>query len=121
MSGKVKYGETIIETAERELFEETHLTGKAELAGIRHYHVRDNSTKEIVEDKFLFFCTVIEPVGKLRANNEGSFKWIYEEDFEKVITNHFESFETFLEDVKLAKDFNGVITFVEYDQFTDKF
>ncbi|MEO6508737.1 MAG: NUDIX domain-containing protein, partial [Patescibacteria group bacterium] len=121
MSGKMKYGETVIETATREFHEECNLEGKPFLMAIRHYHVFNDETKELVEDKFLFFCGVENPTGKIKASNEGTYEWVNEEDFKEVVTNHFESFDRFLEDVDLLKKYDGKIEFEELDQFTDKF
>lgn len=121
MSGKIKYGEKVLHAAEREFAEETHLKGKPYLVGIRHYHVFNVVTKELVEDKFLFFCGVENPTGNLKPNNEGTFTWVEKKDFKKFVTNHFESFERFLQDVKLITHFSGDVKLVEVDQFTDKY
>lgn len=57
-TGKVRWGESIIETASRELFEETGLEGTFEHRGINHERVQHESTGEIVEDKVfhIMFC-----------------------------------------------------------------
>ena len=47
-TGKVMYGESIIETAERELREETGLSGKVKLIGIRHFRVYYPTNEELV-------------------------------------------------------------------------
>jgi len=121
MSGKVRYGEKIVDTAKRELFEETKLEGTPFLVGIRHYLVFDEQSGELVEDKILFFCGVESPTGNLHANNEGKFSWIGEEDFKKSVINHFESFDVFLEDVDLFRKFDGHVKVVERQQYTDKY
>lgn len=57
-SGKIRWGESITSTAERELAEETGLTGDFTHSGV--YHERDlrTGTKEIIEDKIfhVMFC-----------------------------------------------------------------
>jgi 8-oxo-dGTP pyrophosphatase MutT (NUDIX family) len=70
-SGKVRWGETILTTAARELQEETGLVGSFEHRGI--YHERDiyEITGEIIEDKVfhVMFCDAV--TGKLMKNFEG--------------------------------------------------
>lgn len=57
-TGKIRWGESIIEAAARELKEETGLYGEFEFRGINHERVIHDSTGEIVEDKIfnLMFC-----------------------------------------------------------------
>lgn len=57
-TGKVRWGESILETATRELQEETGLDGSFVYRGLNHERVRHDSTGEIVEDKMfhLMFC-----------------------------------------------------------------
>lgn len=57
-TGKVRWGESILETASRELEEETGLEGTFEFRGINHERVIHDDTGEIVEDKLfnLMFC-----------------------------------------------------------------
>ncbi len=57
-TGKVRWGESILETASRELTEETGLIGEFEFRGVNHERVIHDDTGEIVEDKIfnLMFC-----------------------------------------------------------------
>ncbi len=57
-TGKVRWGESIVETAVRELKEETGLEGTFEFRGINHERVIHDDTGDIVEDKIfnLMFC-----------------------------------------------------------------
>ena len=57
-TGKIRWGESIVEAAARELKEETGLDGDFEFRGINHERVIHDSTGEIVEDKIfnLMFC-----------------------------------------------------------------
>jgi ADP-ribose pyrophosphatase YjhB (NUDIX family) len=121
MTGKIKYGETVKETAKRELFEETHLTGEPKVISIRHYRVYEKDTNKLVEDKYFFICLVINPTGTLKPNNEGTFEWVKEKDFPQKITNHFVSYEEFLKDVDLAKKHKEKFEFTEIDDVTEKF
>jgi ADP-ribose pyrophosphatase YjhB (NUDIX family) len=121
MSGKVNYGETVEQSTARELKEETNLEGKPEITSIRHYRVFDENTNTIVEDKFMFFCQVINPKKELIASSEGKFEWVDEEDLFNYVTNHFESIEAFERDLSEFKNFKGEIKFLEIDHISDKF
>ena len=60
-TGKVRWGESIVETATRELREETGLEGTFEHRGINHERVQHDVTGEIVEDKIfhVMFCNSV--------------------------------------------------------------
>jgi 8-oxo-dGTP pyrophosphatase MutT (NUDIX family) len=49
--GKIRWGETIIEAAARELLEETNLTAKFIYRGVYHEHVKAEESGELLEDK----------------------------------------------------------------------
>lgn len=78
-TGKVKIGESILEAAKRELQEETGLVGEPELFSIRHYRVYNNE-KKLLEDKIFFVCRFINPWGELVENQEGTYKWVKQQD-----------------------------------------
>jgi 8-oxo-dGTP pyrophosphatase MutT (NUDIX family) len=59
--GKVKYGETIEQAAERELYEETGYVGQATLVGVKHYLVYSATTEQLLEDKYMRVCSVNNP------------------------------------------------------------
>lgn len=65
-TGKIRWGESIVECAARELKEETGLTGSFEYRGINHERVVHDSTHEIIEDKIfhLMFCNTVHGVLK---------------------------------------------------------
>ncbi len=81
LSGKVRWGETLLETAERELMEEAGLTADLRVAGF--YHKMDYKTDgEMLEDKI--FCIVhgINPKGELISDAEGHHnEWLTMEEF----------------------------------------
>ncbi len=121
LSGKVRFGDKVLETAVRELKEETNLEGQPQIVSLHHYRVYDRTSQQLVEDKFMFLCLVINPTGELIPNNEGKYEWVKEDLVFDYVTNHFESLDQFKEDVATLKNFTGQISFHEIDHLTDKF
>lgn len=121
MSGKVGLGEKVIDTAKREFKEETNLDGNPQIVALKHYRVFDKKTKELLEDKFMFYCTVKNPKGKLIPADEGKYEWVKRKDLKKYVTNHFESFDVLLEDIRLVETFDGDFKFSEIDHYSVKF
>lgn len=70
-SGKVRWGETILTTATRELEEETGLTGEFEHRGIYHERVIHEVTGEIIEDKIFHMMYTDDTSGTLLEEFEG--------------------------------------------------
>ncbi len=74
-TGKVRWGETIIETAARELMEETGLTGTFTHRGIFHEIVRlkdeDGVIGEPTEDKVFHLMMCTDARGELKETFEG--------------------------------------------------
>jgi ADP-ribose pyrophosphatase YjhB (NUDIX family) len=70
-TGKVRWGETITQTAERELMEETGLTASCELSGVYHELVYQQETGEQLEDKIFFVVHCTEVKGELVKEFEG--------------------------------------------------
>lgn len=119
-TGKIKWGEEILEAARREFTEETSLSGNPELLSLWHYLVQDkaNNTKE---DKYFFICRNVNPAGKLVANNEGEFEWVKESDVEKWLIKPFTNKEEILKYIDYAKNPPKVLEFREIKLFSDKF
>lgn len=121
MSGKVKYGEKILDAARRELKEETGLTGRPEIFCIKHYLVSDKTTKKLVEDKILFYCMVKDAKGKIKPNNEGKYEWVKHNCLPEYVTNHFEDYKVFQNDIDNLNNFDGNIVFEEITHLSEKF
>lgn len=79
-TGKIRWGETIIQTAERELMEETGLKADYRIAGVYHELVYQEETGDQLEDKIFFVvhCTNIK--GEMVERFEGGRnEWIKRE------------------------------------------
>ena len=120
-SGKIMLGEGVLETAKRELKEETNLEGKPEIFTIEHHRVYDTKTKNLLEDKFFFFTRIENPSGELRPNNEGLFEWVEESKVGEYLTKPFESVEKIYDIIDRLKAFNGALTFHEVEHWPDNF
>ncbi len=82
-TGKVAWGETILQTAQRELEEETGLHGEFSFHGIYHEHAKDAQTNELLEDKIFLITETTATSGAL-LDGEGCYnKWVKLEDAQK--------------------------------------
>ena len=98
-SGKMRWGETIIETAARELMEETGLEADCRFLGIYHEHTRQAETDELLEDKIFLAVHCENPRGELIERFEGGRNaWLLES--EVMDLKVFSSFATEMETLK---------------------
>ncbi len=92
ISGKIRWGETPIDCAKRELLEETGLGGKFNLKGIVHYH-HIHQDGRFLEDKYFWVFRIENTTGELKEKiEEGENSWMTEQAYRKL-ENTFASFE----------------------------
>ncbi len=71
IGGKIRWGETILEAAARELLEETGLTAKLEYKGLYHKMDYRTDSQEMLEDKFFLLFKATNFKGELKEQFEG--------------------------------------------------
>jgi len=80
-SGKIRWGETIVETARRESLEETGLDADFTVVSVYHEHIKSVETGEFLEDKIFFVVLGTNPSGELLIDFEGGHnEWLSVED-----------------------------------------
>lgn len=92
-SGKIRWGETILETALRESLEETGLSADFTVAGVYHEHVQSKESGDLLEDKIFFVVNGKDTTGTLITDFEGGKNaWMtFDEAFKK--DKKFDSFK----------------------------
>jgi ADP-ribose pyrophosphatase YjhB (NUDIX family) len=81
ITGKVKFGEELIDAAKRELLEESGLTGEFEFKGA-HRDIVYSKEKKLLEDKVFHLFIITNCEGRLLTDIEGGKNfWVLEKDF----------------------------------------
>ncbi len=109
ITGKVKWGETVKQTAKRELKEEAGLSGMLELVGVKHK--MDYLGRNLLEDKFFFVFRATNLKGKLSKSFEGGRNlWLTEEKILKL-PNLFDGVD---ESIKMIKQDKIIFSETKY-------
>lgn len=116
-SGKVRWGETILTTAARELEEETGLHGTFEHRGIYHERVIHEKTGEIIEDKIFHMMYCDETSGTLLESFEGGRNAWLPLDTVRGYEKRYKSFDVEADIALQAVPFTESIQVYNDDQF----
>lgn len=80
--GKIRWGETLNQSALRELEEETGISGDCSFKGIQH-KLDIDEFNQLLEDKFFFVIAITNPKGILIEHPEGGLnKWLTKEEMQ---------------------------------------
>lgn len=90
ITGKIRFGEKVVEAAKRELKEESGLSCKnIHLKRLVRDYVVLNNTGELVEDKMFFVIHAANPKGDLVNTKNGNNKWLTEDEFKHLKKKYY--------------------------------
>lgn len=113
-TGKVRWGETLVDAGARELFEETGLEADLRIVGFYHKMDYDQASGEMLGDKYFCIIHGINPRGQLIADAEGHHnEWMRPE----LIADKDKKFGNVDETIELIR--SNVPVFVEKQYFYD--
>jgi 8-oxo-dGTP pyrophosphatase MutT (NUDIX family)/predicted transcriptional regulator len=118
VTGKVRFGETIMEAAKRELLEETGLTAKLTYKYLLHEHIYSKD-HTLLEDKFFHVIHAFNTKGTLQNTRDGKNEWMTERDFKKKFKEKKKIFYDELDILKWLK--NPPKGMVEKEYVVEKF
>jgi len=121
LTGKIHRWESPLDTAQRELLEESELKWTATLIKIVHYFEHEKSTGKLLDDKYLYLCHIHNPEGTPVSSIEWVVERVREDEIEKYIENPYRSHEDLLGLYQEVKNFWWEVTYQEYRWETDDF
>ncbi|MHC1716323.1 MAG: NUDIX domain-containing protein [Candidatus Dojkabacteria bacterium] len=91
ITGKIRFGEKVIETAKRELKEETGLECEdIHIKKLVHDHIVLEDTGELVEDKMFYIVAITNPTGDLIDTHNGKNLWVTEDEFKNLEKKYYD-------------------------------
>lgn len=82
ITGKIRFGEKVLETARRELKEESGLDcNDIHIKRLVHDHIVLEESGELVEDKMFYIILIKDPKGEIINTPNGKNEWLTEKEF----------------------------------------